>query len=136
MLLPSLRDTLNIGSLDGSRKRTINRPSVTNALPRLELATPPPYRLQSCVSLVPRTVRLATPESQEANGDHPSRSILAKAEGALACHGTAGACPDNLSAAETRTAAVEKTQARKRGHTLPFQVPKPPVMDEASPTQP
>ncbi len=38
-------------------------------------ATLPPYRLQSCVSFVPRTVRLATPESQEANGDHPSRSI-------------------------------------------------------------
>jgi hypothetical protein len=31
---------------------------------------------------------------------------------------------------------LRKTQARKRGHTLPFQVPKPPVMDDASPTQP
>jgi hypothetical protein len=53
ILLHSLRDTLNIGSLDGSRKRTVNRPRAMNGLSGLELATPPPYRLLSCVSLVP-----------------------------------------------------------------------------------
>ncbi len=36
LLRQSLCDTLNIGSLDGSRKRTVNRPSVMNALSGLE----------------------------------------------------------------------------------------------------